>query len=242
VWRLVDWPRTEHQDLMIATLASGGTASHRAAAWLHRLDGFERFLAEVTIGPNQRYGGCVAHRAAPIERVDRTVVNGIPCTTATRTVIDLAGVVDNEALESALESAVRRNLTTPAYVRRRLDAIGIKGRSGARVLSDLLACHLGVNDSDLETRFLQLCRRARLPRPALHVEVGDYEVDYAYPEWRLAIELDGGVHKASTVFQRDRTKQNFLVLQGWTVLRFTWHDVTLRPNEVASAVLTALAA
>lgn len=242
MWRLVDWPTTEHQALIVAVLASNGVASHRAAAWLHRLDD-SGFLAEVTIGPNGRFDGCIAHRAAPLERVDRSVVNAIPCTSATRTIIDLAGVVEPEALESALESAVRRGLTSAAYVKRRLDALGMKGRAGSGVLADLLACHLGVNDSELETRFLQLCRRTGLPKPVLHLAVGDYEVDYAYPERRLAIELDGGgVHTRVSVFQRDRTKQNFLVLQGWTVLRFTWDDLVVRPDDVAAAVLTALAA
>lgn len=242
VWRLVGWPETSEQKLMIAVLASSGIASHRAAAWLHRLDGFERFACEVTVGPNQRYGGCVAHRS-DVPKVDVTTVRGIPCTTATRTVIDLAGVAELEVVELAFDSAVRAGLTTPLYVHRRLDDLGRKGRAGTQAVDDLIACHLGVTDSELEGRFLQLCRTRGLPRPVLHLPVAGYEVDCAYPELKVAIELDGfGFHADRVAFQRDRTKQNLLTLQGWRILRFTRRDVLLHPDTVAAAILTALAA
>ena len=57
-------------------------------------------------------------------------------------------------------------------------------------------------------------------------------VDGAVPKLKLAIEMDGYEHHTDPdTFQRDRSRQNELVALGWTVLRFTWHDVVNRPAE-----------
>jgi very-short-patch-repair endonuclease len=62
-------------------------------------------------------------------------------------------------------------------------------------------------------------------------------VDVAIPERRIAIEVDGMAYHVDTErFQRDRTRQNALIALGWTVLRFTWADLTQRPGYVAATV------
>lgn len=67
-------------------------------------------------------------------------------------------------------------------------------------------------------------------------------VDLALPRLKLALEIDGRAwHSAAGQFQHDRTRQNQLVNAGWTVLRFTWDDLTKRPDEVVAAVRTAFA-
>lgn len=49
--------------------------------------------------------------------------------------------------------------------------------------------------------------------------------------------MDGRAwHSAGDRFQRDRTRQNALVAAGYTVLRFTWFDVTERPEYVIRTV------
>ena len=89
---------------------------------------------------------------------------------------------------------------------------------------------------------VHVARRRRLPALALQHEVWDAgrfvgEVDAAYPELKLAIEVDGFEHHSTPeAFQRDRTRQNGLVALGWTVLRFTWHDVVQRPAHVAQLI------
>jgi very-short-patch-repair endonuclease len=66
-------------------------------------------------------------------------------------------------------------------------------------------------------------------------------LDAAYPERRIAIEVDGyEAHSSPEAFQRDRTRQNRLVALGWTVLRFTWADVVHRPSMVAQAIKEAI--
>ena len=89
-------------------------------------------------------------------------------------------------------------------------------------------------ESELEKRFTALARRHGLPPLELQHEVwaaGRFvaRIDAAYPELKLAIEVDGFEHHSTPdAFQRDRTRQNRLVALGWTVLRFTWADVVKR--------------
>ncbi|RYZ31304.1 MAG: DUF559 domain-containing protein, partial [Propionibacteriaceae bacterium] len=50
-----------------------------------------------------------------------------------------------------------------------------------------------------------------------------FYVDIAFPGRRVAVEIDGRLHELDQdVFENDRWRQNALVLDGWTVLRFTW--------------------
>jgi very-short-patch-repair endonuclease len=42
-------------------------------------------------------------------------------------------------------------------------------------------------------------------------------------------------------FQRDRRRQNRLIAAGWTVLRFTWWDLTERPDDVLAQIRAAVA-
>ena len=41
-------------------------------------------------------------------------------------------------------------------------------------------------------------------------------------------------------FRRDRVRQNRLVAAGWTVVRFTWRDLTERPDYVIATVAAVL--
>jgi very-short-patch-repair endonuclease len=66
-------------------------------------------------------------------------------------------------------------------------------------------------------------------------------LDVAFLAQRLAIEVDGfAYHRDRNRFQRDRTRQNALVNLGWTVLRFTWQDITTRPDLLIATVRSAL--
>ena len=66
-------------------------------------------------------------------------------------------------------------------------------------------------------------------------------MDFAYPDVRLAIEVDGfGVHGTPRAMAKDFVRQNGLVPYGWRVLRFTWRQVTQEPEMVAAAIRAAL--
>ena len=53
------------------------------------------------------------------------------------------------------------------------------------------------------------------------------EVDFAYPDIKLAIEVDGfKVHATPRQMSRDFVRQNGLVPYGWRVLRFLWRHAS----------------
>jgi very-short-patch-repair endonuclease len=57
----------------------------------------------------------------------------------------------------------------------------------------------------------------------------------------LLIEVDGFAYHGKERFVSDRRRQNALVAEGWTVLRFTWDDLVNRPHEVAQIIREAVA-
>jgi len=93
----------------------------------------------------------------------------------------------------------------------------------------------------LEPRFARLLKGAGLPMATFQHRLGRYEIEFAYPDLMLAIEVDGyGPHASRRAFQHDRDRQNALVGLGWTVLRFTWADVVKRPEHVARVIREAI--
>lgn len=47
-----------------------------------------------------------------------------------------------------------------------------------------------------------------------------WRLDFAWPDLKLAVEVDGGVHRLADRFDSDIDKHNALVLAGWLYLRF----------------------
>jgi REase_MTES_1575 len=98
----------------------------------------------------------------------------------------------------------------------------------------------------LEARMARLIAAQGLP-PAVPeyrvwTDAGQFvaRVDFAYPELRLAIEVDGyEAHSSVEAFRHDRTRQNALVACGWTVLRFTWTEVDAGAPHVGRTIWDA---
>lgn len=101
VYRIAGTPRGWRQDAMVACLAAGSAAvaSHLTAAALH---GWERapILPHVSVGPGSSARTPLGrvHRS-PIPPIDRSRVDGIPCTSASRTLADCAAVIERARLE-----------------------------------------------------------------------------------------------------------------------------------------------
>ncbi len=81
-------------------------------------------------------------------------------------------------------------------------------------------------ESDLEMRVLRAIVGSNLPEPCQQHTVTlagrRCRIDLAYPELKLAIEVDGWEHhRTRSAFDADRARENDLVAAGWRVLRFT---------------------
>lgn len=92
---------------------------------------------------------------------------------------------------------------------------------------------------DLQFRAIRLCpvREYRF-HPSRK-----WRFDYAFPEHKLAIEIEGGVwtggrHTRGSGFVKDLEKYNQAVLLGWRVLRFSGQMV--KSGEALASITTML--
>jgi predicted transcriptional regulator of viral defense system len=237
---------TQRGRWMAAVLAYGPKArlSHRSSAALHGIRPDNRPKIDVTFaGPSARSRpGIDVHRSTTLEPADLATIDGIPCTSLARTLLDLAEVVSERAVERAInEAEVLRTFDLRAVEEVLSRAAG---RRGAAVLNRVLADYDGptMTDRELEERFFGLCRQASVPQPEVNgwvsLEKGiAYKVDFLWRAERLGIETDGwGSHGTRQAFESDRRRDRLLSLAGWTVVRFTWRDVERRPLEVTETL------
>jgi very-short-patch-repair endonuclease len=177
-------------------------------------------LSHVTVPGNARHRpGIRVHRSRTLVPSQTTRRSGIPVTTASRTLIDL-----------------RRTLPQPQFARALREAEYL----GLPIARELEPDH---SRSEMEARFLGLCRRHRLPMPGVNMPIGGYDVDFLWLDRRLVVEVDGwGSHRTRSAFEADRARDVKLKLLGYEVVRFTWRQITDRPAEVASALRKLLRA
>jgi very-short-patch-repair endonuclease len=142
---------------------------------------------------------------------------GIPLTSPARTLADLSGWVSAETLRRATRQA---------------EVLGFP--LGDPHLAD-------PTRSELERRFLQLCRRHRLPRPEVNVRAGGFLVDFLWRAQRVVVETDGyRYHRGRQAFEDDRTRDLELRLRGYQVLRLSYIQVVEEPGVVAMALRALL--
>ena len=99
-----------------------------------------------------------------------------------------------------------------------------------------------MTQSVMEDRFLAICAEHGIPAPRTQYRIGAKCYDFVWPDRRLVVEADSWrAHGTPHAFQADRVQSNVLQLAGWTVLRFTWADLTRRSRHVAADVKRALA-
>jgi very-short-patch-repair endonuclease len=252
VYLVAGAPNDWHTRLLAAVLAAGpgAASSHLAVARLLQIPGYAAAGPEISIPRGRRYRrvDVRTHESTDLDRCRIVVIDGIPATDPDRTMLDLGRYVGIQRLTRAVESARRQQLVTWASLIATLARHARKGRHGTRRLRAVILANAhrdDITDTDMELLVLGLLRDAGLPDPVVHHQIRDgerfvAEVDLAYPERKLAIECDGGVHLVEDVRDRDLVKQNDLILLGWTVLRFSFNDTRQRPDQVVDAVRVAL--
>lgn len=226
-------PPTWVQTVAAVALASQPQAwlSHETAGRLWALPGVKDEAIHIVTGLDRRVrlAGVRGHRSGALFDADLTVRQRIPVTTAARSIVDLSAQLTYRQLGAAVDDAVRRRVMLLESFRRCVARLAEAPGRRTSVLQELLAERLpGYNpgDSDLETRVLRLLVARGFPPPAQQhrVRIGGrtFRIDLAYPVLRLAIELDGWeFHSSRSAFDDDLARDNLLVAQGWTVVRFT---------------------
>lgn len=240
------WPQSLHA----VTLATGAVASHRAAGRVWDLPvpcGDSRLEVTVPLGRQARLAGVTYHRSNLLLADFVTQRDGIPVTTAARTVADLTAVLGAPTCARALDAADRLDVASYADVDVCYRRMRRRGRRRMTVLERLLEARLDGTesaDSDWEIRLVRWLVAAGLGAPVQqHWVVAGAErfcLDLAYPAARLAVEFDGwSTHRQRGRYDSDRRRWRLLTLAGWTVLPYT--SACLR-SEVVADVSAALAA
>jgi hypothetical protein len=218
--------------LIAAVLACGPDAvlSHRSAAGIWGILRTSSPVVEVTAPTRAGHPGITLHRVRRLDPEDRALHDGIPVTTVARTILDCAAELGPRRTEQMIEASERLRLFD-------LTAIGdcrarSRGHRGERPLKAALAAiHRPPADtrSPLEERFLDFCRDAGVPPPATNVTVAGYEVDAAWLEQRLVVELDSyEFHGPRGAFERDRVRDTAIQLAEFRVVRVTHRRLTVR--------------
>jgi hypothetical protein len=205
-------------------LATNGAARGALAGVLHGFDGVvldERPIRRRRLDP---------------EHV--LILHGVPCADPLRALVDLAAILDDDAWEQALESALRHRLTTVAALTPLVDGSnGIRRPEMARMRRVLARRPTGAapTESLLETLMVQLVRDVPgLGDPVSQLVIavhGDVvaRVDLAWPNLGLFVELDGHQHKGQPLYDA-RRESAVVAATGWLCARFTWHEVVHVPR------------
>lgn len=226
----------------VLAVGPGAVLSHRDAAGLHGLRPANHARIDVsTRGRARTSPKITVHRTRVLAADDVTSIAGIPVTTVARTLVDLAGAVPRDHLAKAIKEAERQRTFDLRAIRAAMART--RGRTGRghqalkQAIEEHAALGLSATDSVLEDAFLRLVDRTGLSKPATQVLVAGFKVDAVWRTPRVVVELDGWAHHHTRdAFERDRERDATLTENGWRVVRFTYRQVTQRPDAVGQTL------
>lgn len=196
VYGLTSAPLRREQLWFAAALsAPGSTLSHGSSSAYYGFHRFDRGFEVVTRpgkGGRRRHGRLLVFRSTQLDG-DVTRRNGLPITTAARTLVDLAPGLDDKRLGRAFREAIRLKTTTAGRV---LDcAERHRGRPGTPALRAIASRYASIpyarTRSDAEGRALELLHDAGREPPLVNHRVGGEEADLVFAERRVIVEVDG---------------------------------------------------
>jgi hypothetical protein len=197
----------------------------------------------------RKIDGIRFHNVRPPRLEETGTVDGIPCTSPARTLVDLAGTVGDWTLRSCFERAAQRGMLDIAAIEASLDP----GRRGLKALRTLVrhwrrAAPLASNErlkSPLEAKVLPLLVRRDLPTPLPNAPVeihdGRIEVDFLWPDQRFVVEADSrDFHGTAFAFERDRWRDRELLRAGYSTLRVTHRQAEREARAIADTIIARI--
>lgn len=234
-YRLRGAPATWERRAMEAVhvCGAGSLLSHGTAAWLHGLDGFRQ---PSIIDVSGSRGGV---REFPEVRIHRSrhgagpsvICRGLPTTTVQRTIVDLAGELEEAPLELALDSAQRKyEKHFVEWLTSYLAELNPQCTPGLATLMKLLEIRgLARTDSPFEVKVLRRLRAEGLVPDAEPLEVydlaGNYvmRLDFVWRALNVALHVDSyRWHHQRERFDRDARQRSRIAALGWQTAIVTW--------------------
>ncbi len=227
---------------LFAALLYGGpdsALSHETAAYLWKIAEHRSDRVHVSTTMQRRSIRFVTtHRPRALEAVEH---EGFRLTGPSRTLVDISLGCPESDLRKALARADFRGHLDP-QVLKSLMGRGVGGSAALRNAIERHMPELARTLSPLEDRLFFLCERHNLPLPEPNVWVGGLLVDALWRTKRVIVEVDGHAnHSSPSQRRRDRERDVSLRSAGYTVLRYTWHEIVHEPARVAAEIRCALA-
>lgn len=219
-----------------AVLWGGADAvlSGRAAAWWHGMADRAPTAIRVTVPRHRNPRGrpTVEVRRRTLDPEDVTELRGIAVTGRALTVVEASVDLGGRFLDRALQRSVRFPAVYAAHCRN-------LGAHGSARAGQLLVAAADRSASVAERLLVRMLRDAGARGFHCGFPAAGFLIDIAFPDAKVAVEVDGWAwHMDAVRAHADKRRQNALVRAGWTILRYTWHDLVERPR----AVLTEIAA
>lgn len=186
--------------------------------------------------------GLRVHRVPELHSRDVRLRDGVPVTAPARTLIDMAGLVSDDAVADALAQGRVMRLISDRELNAAMARCLIRAGTARlrRVLRDEHEPTL--TRSRFERRLISLTDRAQLPRPGVNVMLHGFLVDAVWRAAKLVLELDSyQFHAHRGAFEIDRKRDQTLAAAGYVVVRATWRQLQDEPMATIARIAQALA-
>jgi hypothetical protein len=240
-----------HDIAAVLACGPGAALSHQSAASLMNLMQSHRTVVDVIVASRagRRREGIQIHRSSTLRPEDVKPVHGIPCTTPSRTILDLAGVLQRRRLERLLDQAEAEELFDLAGLMDQLTHNAGYARAAVALRRVLDEHRVGstATDTELEELFLALSREIGLPDPEIQswLDLGDGEQmirpDFLWRAQRVIVETDGEHHRNRRRFEEDRRRDQRARAAGFETVRVTKRQLRTEPGRLGRTVRTILA-
>jgi hypothetical protein len=178
---------------------------------------------EVATRNHRRIPGLTTRRLA-LDNRDVTAVKAVPCTTVPRTVVDLAGEMDDDPFARLCHEAGVRYGTTPRHVKVVMNRQG--WTKGAARIRRVMEGDTKVALSVLEHGFLDTLKAEGFPLPDTNKKVDNRRVDCRWTDPPVTIELVSfKYHNSRHAWESDHDREREARSRGDEWRSFTYKDV-----------------
>ena len=212
---------------LAAVLEAGeGAALGYLAATEHwEVRRYRASLIDVVVPSRRRVKTATRLHRSTLHPSDVTVHKGVPVTTIARTLVDLTDVLNPYELANVIHEAEYRSRFSESATRAAMARAN--GRRNLQVLEKALklrnAGSAGVRSRN-ELAFLSMIKD--LPEPLVNTHLNGEEVDFHWPQFKLAVEIDGPGHARPRTQGEDARKERAWRAAGYAVIRLTGEDVS----------------